>query len=132
MGYAFTLPVFKFLGNCQVGCYVHYPTISTDMLKRVKSRIASHNNRSIVAKNPFLTYIKLAYYRIFAKVTGFEAFRCLKLIYLHCRCTVRWGGVPNQSWSTLLGPRTISCRFGTVRLKHIGCIHLVTSDIWLI
>lgn len=68
MGYAFTLPLFKYFGGCKVGCYVHYPTISTDMLKRVKSRTLAHNNRNIVAKNPFLTWIKLTYYRIFAWV----------------------------------------------------------------
>ncbi|KAJ6647614.1 GDP-Man:Man(3)GlcNAc(2)-PP-Dol alpha-1,2-mannosyltransferase [Pseudolycoriella hygida] len=66
MGYAFVLPLFKFLGGCKVGCYVHYPVISTDMLRRVKSRTFAHNNRNLVAKNPFLTWIKLTYYRIFA------------------------------------------------------------------
>lgn len=68
MGYAFVMPLFKYFVGCEVGCYVHYPTISTDMLKRVKSRILSHNNRSIVAKNPFLSWLKLTYYRLFAKV----------------------------------------------------------------
>lgn len=68
MGYSFTLPLFKYFGNCMIGCYIHYPTISTDMLRRVKSRINAHNNRSLVAKNPFLTWIKLLYYKIFAKL----------------------------------------------------------------
>jgi len=27
MGYAFTYALFKVLGGCSVGCYVHYPTI---------------------------------------------------------------------------------------------------------
>lgn len=27
MGYAFTLPMFKYLGGCSVAAYVHYPTI---------------------------------------------------------------------------------------------------------
>lgn len=74
MGYAFTLPLFKYFGGCKVGCYVHYPTISTDMLKRVKSRTLAHNNRNIVAKNPFLTWIKLTYYRIFAWVQNKKLF----------------------------------------------------------
>lgn len=38
MGYAFTLPVFRYLGGCHVGSYVHYPTISTDMLSVVRER----------------------------------------------------------------------------------------------
>ena len=69
MGYAFTLPLFKFLGECKVGCYVHYPTISTDMLRKVQQRQLSHNNQSYVARNPFLTWLKLTYYRVFAKVS---------------------------------------------------------------
>lgn len=38
MGYAFTLPLFRFLGGCSVVSYVHYPTISTDMLSVVRDR----------------------------------------------------------------------------------------------
>lgn len=69
MGYAFTLPVFKFIGACKTASYVHYPIISTDMLKRVKSRIAGHNNNKFVAKNPVLSFMKLMYYRWFAWVS---------------------------------------------------------------
>lgn len=83
MGYAFTLPLFKYFGGCKVGCYVHYPTISTDMLKRVKSRTYAHNNRNIVAKNPFLTWIKLTYYRIFAWVKNVDVYVVLLLSQMH-------------------------------------------------
>lgn len=38
MGYAFTLPLFRYFGGCSVGSYVHYPTISTDMLSVVRER----------------------------------------------------------------------------------------------
>lgn len=65
MGYAFTLPVFKYIGGCKIGSYVHYPTISTDMLRRVQSRVSAHNN---IVRNPFATYIKLVYYRLFARM----------------------------------------------------------------
>jgi len=66
MGYAFTLPIFKILGRCKVACYVHYPTISTDMLGRVAERAATHNNATLVARNSFLTTLKIIYYRLFA------------------------------------------------------------------
>lgn len=36
-GYAFTFPLAMAAG-ARVACYVHYPTISTDMLRRVQSR----------------------------------------------------------------------------------------------
>jgi hypothetical protein len=32
-GWAFTFPLAK-LAGCKVACYVHYPTVSTDMLGR--------------------------------------------------------------------------------------------------
>lgn len=38
MGYAFTLPLFRYLGGCSVAAYVHYPTISTDMLSVLTER----------------------------------------------------------------------------------------------
>lgn len=70
MGYAFTLPLFKFLGNCEVACYVHYPTISTDMLQRVSQRTVAHNNRAVISRSPLLTSAKLFYYRSFAYIYG--------------------------------------------------------------
>ncbi|KAL8280917.1 hypothetical protein RQP46_006596 [Phenoliferia psychrophenolica] len=51
-----------------VGSYTHYPTISTDMLHRVKSRQSGHTNKSTVAKSLVLTYLKLLYYLIFAEL----------------------------------------------------------------
>lgn len=68
MGYAFTYPIFRYIGDCKVGSYTHYPIVSTDMLRRVKNRVYAHNNQSYVTKNPFLTWLKLTYYRLFAKV----------------------------------------------------------------
>ncbi|XP_058985141.1 GDP-Man:Man(3)GlcNAc(2)-PP-Dol alpha-1,2-mannosyltransferase [Musca domestica] len=68
MGYAFTLPLFRYIGCCKVGCYVHYPTISTEMLRRVQQREYSHNNHSYVVRNPFLTWTKVTYYKLFAKM----------------------------------------------------------------
>ena len=70
MGYAFTLPLFKFFGGCKVACYVHYPTISTNMLQRVSQREATYNNASIVSNSTVLTSVKIIYYRIFAYLYG--------------------------------------------------------------
>ena len=70
MGYAFTLPLFRYFGGCKVACYVHYPTISTNMLHRVSQREATYNNASIVSNSLVLTYIKIIYYRIFAYLYG--------------------------------------------------------------
>ena len=70
MGYAFTIPIFRFLGGCRVGCYVHYPTISTDMLDQVAARNARHNNAEFISKSVIMTHAKLLYYRLFAWAYG--------------------------------------------------------------
>ena len=69
MGYAFTYPLFKYIGGCSVGSYTHYPTISTDMLKHVYRRVISHSNRRAIARNPFLSAAKMIYYKVFAFVS---------------------------------------------------------------
>ena len=69
MGYSFTYPLFVLVG-CRVGCYIHYPTISTDMLKKVENRNKSFNNRSIIANNYVLSKGKLFYYHFFSWVYG--------------------------------------------------------------
>lgn len=70
MGYAFTLPLFKYFGGCKIGCYVHYPTISTDMLERVSQREESFNNMSVVSRSVLLTNLKILYYKMFASMYG--------------------------------------------------------------
>ncbi|KAG0247946.1 asparagine-linked glycosylation protein, partial [Linnemannia exigua] len=68
MGYAFTYPAARIFGGCQVVAYVHYPTISSDMIGRVASRESGHNNANEVAKSSFYTGLKLVYYRLFALI----------------------------------------------------------------
>ena len=36
MGYAFSAPLFRWLADCKTIAYVHYPTISEDMLQLVR------------------------------------------------------------------------------------------------
>lgn len=68
MGYAFTYPLVRYLCKTPIASYTHYPTISTDMLRRVQSREAGHTNTSSVAKSSVLTYMKLLYYYIFSEL----------------------------------------------------------------
>ncbi|XP_058793185.1 GDP-Man:Man(3)GlcNAc(2)-PP-Dol alpha-1,2-mannosyltransferase-like [Phymastichus coffea] len=70
MGYAFTYPLFKYLGNCKVASYTHYPIISTDMLNCVSERITAVNNRHVIARNPLFTVLKLGYYKGIAFLYG--------------------------------------------------------------
>lgn len=64
IGFAWTLPIFKLLGSSTI-TYVHYPTISLDMIKDVStSSHASFNNRGVFVRSPLLRKLKLIYYNI--------------------------------------------------------------------
>ncbi|KAH7874708.1 mannosyltransferase [Lentinula edodes] len=65
MGYAFTFHIVSLLTGIPVGAYVHYPTISTSMLNRVKSRKKWHTNSDVISSSTFLSQSKLLYYRVF-------------------------------------------------------------------
>ncbi|EIW52437.1 mannosyltransferase [Trametes versicolor FP-101664 SS1] len=65
MGYAFTFPIVSLLGNIPIGAYVHYPTISTTMLSRVRSRAQGVTNSEAISSSAFLSQGKLLYYRVF-------------------------------------------------------------------
>lgn len=70
IGFTFTLPIFKLAGS-KVVTYVHYPTISSDMIENVKtSTHSSFNNRKIFIKSPLLRRIKLVYYKILVFLYG--------------------------------------------------------------
>ncbi|PAV74669.1 hypothetical protein WR25_20237 [Diploscapter pachys] len=66
MGYPLSLPTFKLLGGSRVAAYVHYPTISVDMIDLVERREATYNNKDIIAQSNILSILKLNYYRAFA------------------------------------------------------------------
>ncbi|TFK48788.1 mannosyltransferase [Heliocybe sulcata] len=65
MGYAFTFHVVRWIGRIPIGAYVHYPTISTDMISRVRTRKRWHTNSDSVSSSTLLSQGKLLYYRIF-------------------------------------------------------------------
>ena len=71
MGYAFTMPLFRWLGGCRTASYVHYPVVSSDMLKQVSGRVKAFNNAHWIGRSRFLTKLKVWYYRLFAKIYGF-------------------------------------------------------------
>jgi len=59
MGYAFTFHVVAWLAGIPVGAYVHYPTISTDMLARVESRRTTYANSNAISSSTALSRVKL-------------------------------------------------------------------------
>ncbi|KAI8050838.1 mannosyltransferase [Syncephalis plumigaleata] len=70
MGYAFTFPLARLAGCHKVAAYVHYPTISTDMIEKVSQRTEDFNNNAHVAASTALSSGKLLYYQIFATIYG--------------------------------------------------------------
>lgn len=87
MGYAFTLPLFKYLGGCKVGCYVHYPTISTDMIEKVKQRLTDFNNVGFISQSNLLSSIKILYYKLFAICYGLCG-RCSSVVMVNSSWTL--------------------------------------------
>jgi alpha-1,2-mannosyltransferase len=69
-GCAFTYFVARVLAGSKVAAYVHYPTISTDMLSLVWERRPSYNHNVNIAKSALITYAKLLYYALFAILYG--------------------------------------------------------------
>eukprot|EP00210_Caulerpa_lentillifera_P001520 g1458.t1 len=69
-GWAFSYPLARLTG-AKVCCYVHYPTISVDMLSRVRRRTALYNNSHFIANSTVLTTFKTIYYEMFSVLYGF-------------------------------------------------------------
>jgi alpha-1,2-mannosyltransferase len=70
-GCAFTFLVAKLLYGCRVMAYVHYPTISTDMLQMVwERRRTAYNHNVAIAASKLKTGIKLLYYYAVAVLYG--------------------------------------------------------------
>jgi alpha-1,2-mannosyltransferase len=89
-GAAFAFPLVKLLSLCSVyvGCYVHYPTISSDMLKLVQTQRPSYNNSSSIATNITISRFKMIYYVLFAKIYGFVG-RCSDLVIVNSTWTLQ-------------------------------------------
>jgi len=64
-GCPFTLPAAKILTGAKTHAYLHYPTMSNDMLTKVSERRADFNNKAIFTKNAILFNMKKLYYKIF-------------------------------------------------------------------
>jgi len=62
-GFGFTYALAKFAGVRRIACYMHYPTITSDMIDRVARHAVSHNNAAYISRSPPLSALKLAYYR---------------------------------------------------------------------
>jgi len=69
-GAAFAYPLVRLLTGASIVAYVHYPTISTDMINRVWELRPSYNNNRRIATSVAISYVKVLYYRLFARLYG--------------------------------------------------------------
>jgi hypothetical protein len=75
MGYAFTYPVVRYLTKrirpkrVPIIAYIHYPTISLSMLRRVSSRESNYANSGQIASSTALSTGKLMWIPHFSLIT---------------------------------------------------------------
>ncbi|VDN98522.1 unnamed protein product [Rodentolepis nana] len=71
-GFSFTIPLFSWFIGARCGAYIHFPTISADMVNRVvqHSTATSYNNSSRIRTSQFLTTLKQLYYIFFMGIYG--------------------------------------------------------------
>ncbi|KAM0870405.1 hypothetical protein ACQ4PT_040035 [Festuca glaucescens] len=84
-GYAFTYPLARLFGS-KVICYTHYPTISSDMVERVKQRNSMYNNNSRISGSIWLSRCKIFYYTIFSWLYGLVG-SCAHLVMVNSSWT---------------------------------------------
>jgi alpha-1,2-mannosyltransferase len=102
-GCAFTYLVASVVFGCKVIAYVHYPTISTDMLSMVwERRRVTYNNQANITNSRIKTYFKLVYYTIFAAAYGTVGSLC-SLVLVNSTWT--FNHVQSLWWFTALTKR---------------------------
>lgn len=113
-GCAFTYVVAKVLFGCKVIAYVHYPTISTDMLSMVwERRRATYNNQASITGSRIKTAIKLIYYSIFACLYGIVGSLC-DLVFVNSTWTFNH---INSLWCLVALQRRIRILFPPCRIS---------------
>ena len=98
VGHAFGYPLVRLAGS-EVAAYVHYPTISTDMIRRVRNRDAAYNNDTSVANSTLKSWVKWTYYNLFAILYGlcgkFASVVAVNSSWTKGHVTRLWGGTPH-------------------------------------
>jgi alpha-1,2-mannosyltransferase len=64
-GFPFTLPMAKIITGAKTHAYIHYPTMSNDMFRKVCMKKTDFNNSALYTKFFLLYSLKLLYYRLF-------------------------------------------------------------------
>ncbi|KAJ3132126.1 asparagine-linked glycosylation protein [Geranomyces variabilis] len=119
IGFAFTYPLASWLYSCKVVAYVHYPTISSDMLRKVSSKEADFNHSAVVARSPLLTRLKKWYYIAFAMAYGFVGRRA-NVVMVNSTWTRNH---INQIWSSPQPASVVFPPCDTLNLRTFPLVH---------
>jgi alpha-1,2-mannosyltransferase len=80
MGYPFTLPLFKYMGGCRVGCYIN--SVSPDILYSLTNRVYNSSTR-----NRYLKYLrKFTYSKFYGKLYSWAG-RCSDIVMVNSSWT---------------------------------------------
>mmetsp|Transcript_13411 Transcript_13411/g.15390 ORF Transcript_13411/g.15390 Transcript_13411/m.15390 type:complete len:342 (+) Transcript_13411:548-1573(+) len=117
-GCAFTFFVARVLAGCKVVAYVHYPTISSDMLHLVWDRRPTYNNDVAVTRSTIITYFKLVYYIIFALAYASMGSLCHVVMvnssWTRGHISLLWKGAAGRIW-TVFPPCDVDQSYKTMK-----------------
>lgn len=103
----FSLVPAKLLGAVTM-TYVHYPTISSDMLDVVRGGKAQFNNSGAIARSAFLSQGKLYYYRAFAALYSLAGraadVRMVNSSWTRAHIARIWSHIPPDGLQTIFPP----------------------------
>ena len=107
-GYAFSFPCARFMFGCKVVAYVHYPTITVEMMNRVFEQRPSHNNSDLVAGSSAVSSVKMLYYRVFAFMYGLVG-KCADVVmtnssWTHNHILSIWGLQTSETCTVVFPP----------------------------
>lgn len=102
MGYAFTLPIVRIIAGpaTAIGTYTHYPTVSADMVKRVRTGAFGVENQG-GSGNPVKTQLKLLFvpFSLLADPTHpFRYYNIFTTLYSTCLLFSQFT-MTNSSWT---------------------------------
>ena len=84
-GVPFAYPLVHSFG-CRILAYVHYPTLSHDMMDKITKTSANYNHAPFIAHSTFLTFLKKVYYRFLMRLYLFCG-NCVTLVLVNSHWT---------------------------------------------
>jgi alpha-1,2-mannosyltransferase len=114
MGVPYAYPLAKYVAGCRVIAYIHYPIISSDMLKRVRQQRPSFNNNSRISGSVTVSSVKLWYYKAMSALFSLSG-HCVDMAFVNSSWTE---GHMRHMWHS-----SVASRRKALREKDTGDNH---------